>query len=101
MRMGLLGNAAAGSCAKAGRARKNAARTAVTRISVELRAGGLHELRPAREVGLDLRAELLGRVRDRLDAVAVEPLQEIRPADDGDRIVVDLFHDLARRPRRR
>src|SRR5262249_37066295 len=99
MRMGLLGKLAAGAYARAGAARRSAAviRRVRMNASVELRAGRFDNRRPAREVALDLGAELLGRVRDRLDAVAIQALEKIRPADNGDRIVVDLLHDIARR----
>src|SRR5260221_11634935 len=101
MRMGLAGNAAAGSCAWIGAARSSAAAARTALISVELRARGLDDAAPAREVALDLGGELLRRIGNRLDAVAVQPLEEIRAADDGDRVVVDLLHDVARRSRGR
>src|SRR5689334_11435836 len=99
MRIVLLGKAAAGSCACAATLKSSDASSALL-MSIELRAGGLHDLRPAREVGLDLGGEFLGRVGDRVDAVPVQALEEIRATDDRDRIVVHLLHDLARRSRR-
>src|SRR5258705_2887452 len=69
------------------------------RFSVEFRARGLNDLAHLGDIGLDLRRELLGRVRDGLDSILVQALEEIRPPDDRDRVVVDLFHDLPRRAR--
>src|ERR1700704_5006047 len=65
------------------------------RFSVEFCARGLDDLAHLCDIGLDLRRELFGRVRDGLDSVPVQALEEIRPPDDRDRVVVDLFHDLA------
>src|SRR6267143_3848330 len=65
------------------------------RFSVEFCARGLDDLAHLCDIGLDLRRELLGRVRDGLDSVLVQALEEIRPPDDRDRVVVDLFHDLS------
>src|SRR5207302_2526301 len=71
------------------------------RFSVELRARGLDDPGPVREVGLDLRCEFLRSVSHRLDSVPRQALEEIRPLDHGDRVVVALFYDLARGARRR
>src|SRR6266581_1338983 len=104
MRMVLDGKAAAGSWAQASVVpRRNAVNAANAFIgpSIEFRAGGLDDLRPPGEIGFDLRGEFLGRVADRIDAVAVQSLEEIRPLDDGDRIVVHPLHDLARGARGR
>src|SRR5205814_8011875 len=57
---------------------------------VELGICRLDDLRPVREVGLDLRREFFRRVSHRLDSVPVQALEEIRPLDDGDGVVVDL-----------
>src|SRR5262252_10769552 len=100
MRIDLEGKFAAGSCASAGLASRKAARTALL-MSLRLHAGSLYALAPALDVALDLGGELLGRVRDRVDAVSVEALEEVGPPDDRDRVVVDLLHDVARRRRRR
>src|SRR5882672_8561734 len=100
MRIDLLGKPAAGSCAWAGAARASAAARRIVLMSVQFRTGRLDDFLPAGEVALDLGAELLGRVRHGLDAVLVQALEEIRAADHGDRVVVDFFDDLARRPRR-
>src|SRR5262245_47562673 len=100
MRIGLLGKLAAGSCAWTGRATSAAARSAIL-MSLGLQARGLDDLAPASDVALDLGGELLGRVAHGIDAVAVQSLEEIGPADHRDRVVVDLLHDLARRARGR
>src|SRR6266545_4706199 len=104
MRMVLDGKLAAGSCAQASVVpRRNAVNAANAFIgsSIEFRAGGLDDLRPSGEVGPDLRGEFFRRVADRLDAVAVQSLEEVRAPDDRDGVVVDFLHDLARRSRGR
>src|SRR6516162_6589400 len=108
MRIGFPGKLAAGSCASASFANE-VANEAANRtkasarllMSLGLHARGLDDLFPAADVALDLGREFLGRVADRLDAVAVQALKEICAVDDRDRVVVDLLHDLARRARRR
>src|SRR6267143_5190917 len=69
------------------------------RFSVEFCARGLDDLAHLCDIGLDLRRELFGRVRDGLDSVPVQAIEEIRPPDDRDGVVAALFHELARRAR--
>src|SRR6266702_2200492 len=100
MRMVLDGKLAAGSWAQASVVpRRNAVKAANAFIgpSIEFRAGGLDDLRPSGEVGPDLRGEFFRRVRDRLDAVAVKPLEEDRAPDARNGDDVDFLHHLARR----
>src|SRR5882672_6059537 len=83
MRMDLLGKAAAGSCACADETRRNATTIRMFLISVQLCVGRFHDRRPAREVGLDLRAELLGRF-----ATGSMPSRSNRSRKSGRRITV-------------
>src|SRR5260221_882031 len=66
------------------------------RFSVEFGTRGLDDLAHLCDIGLDLRRELLGRVRDGLDSIFVQALEEIRPPDDRDRVVVNLLHYVTR-----
>src|SRR5258708_18174240 len=63
---------------------------------VELGTRGLNDLAHLCDIGFDLRRELLGRVRDGLDSIFVQALEEIRPPDDRDRVVVNLLHYVTR-----
>jgi len=62
---------------------------------IELGTCRLDDLRPVREVGLDLRREFFRRgfLPDRFRPV--QALEEVRALDDCDGVVVDLLHDLA------
>src|SRR5215813_13089230 len=57
----------------------------------------LHDLRPARDLGLEERAELLGRSRHDLDPALAEALAHLGRGEDLHDLGVQALHDLARR----
>src|SRR5678816_2013772 len=73
----------------------------ITHPSVYCRSGNLHDLAPFDDFAVQISAELRGRHRDGLDAVACEPLRDIRLAHQAVDLAVELRDDFARCRRRR